>query len=75
MREIERALQREDQEKRDVLFLMRIDYYLFDEWDHTRKADVSAKVVGDFRNRKTSDGYRKNCDKLLKALACKQVNT
>ena len=68
IREIERALQREDQEKREVLFPIRIDDYLFDKWDHPRKADVVAKVVGDFRNWKDHDSYRKNFDKLLKAL-------
>jgi hypothetical protein len=47
-REIERALQREDREKRDVLFPVRIDNYIFDGWEHHRKADVISKVVGDF---------------------------
>lgn len=49
LREIERALQREDREKRDILFPVRIDDYLFTRWEHSRKADVTAKVVGDFR--------------------------
>jgi len=47
-REIERALQREDREKRDVLFPVRIDNYIFDGWEHPRKADVVAKVIGNF---------------------------
>lgn len=47
-REIERALQREDREKRNVLFPVRIDNYIFDGWEHPRKADVVAKVIGDF---------------------------
>ena len=45
IREIERALQKEDREHRNVLFPIRIDDYLFDEWDHPRKADVVSKVV------------------------------
>jgi len=48
-REIERALQREDRDKRDILFPVRLDDYLFTKWEHPRKADVIAKVVGDFR--------------------------
>ena len=66
--EIERALQREGQEKKEILFPIRIDDYLFDKWDHPRKADVIAKVVGDFRNWKDHEQYKKNFDKLLKAL-------
>jgi hypothetical protein len=48
LREIERSLQREDQEGTHVLFPIRIDDYIFREWQHERKADVVAKVVGDF---------------------------
>jgi uncharacterized protein YjbI with pentapeptide repeats len=48
LREIERALQREDREGKNVLFPIRIDNYLFDEWNHPLKGDVVAKVVGDF---------------------------
>ena len=47
LREIERALQREDSEKRDVLFPVRLDNYIFEQWDHHRKSDVISKVVGD----------------------------
>ena len=56
IREIERALQKEDREHRNVLFPVRIDDYLFDEWDHPRKADVVSKVIGDFRGGKRSRG-------------------
>lgn len=48
LREIERALQREDREHKNVLFPIAIDKYVFDEWDHPRRDDVLAKVVGDF---------------------------
>ncbi len=72
IREIERALQREDREKREILFPIRIDDYLFDKWDHPRKADVIAKVVGDFRDWKDHEQYKKNFPKLLKALNSKQ---
>src|SRR3990172_4668701 len=72
IREIERALQREDQEKKEILFPIRIDDYLFEKWDHPRKADVIAKVVGDFRGWKDHEHYKKNFPKLLKALNSKQ---
>jgi len=49
LREIELALQREGRGGKNVLFLVRIDDYLFDRWEHPRKADVVSKVVGDFR--------------------------
>ncbi len=48
LREIERALSREDREGKSVLFPIRIDDYIFKEWEHPRKTDVCAKVVGDF---------------------------
>jgi len=68
IREIERALQREDREKNEILFPIRIDDYLFNTWDHPHKADVIAKVVGDFREWKDHDKHKQNFDKLLKAL-------
>jgi hypothetical protein len=49
LREIERALQREDREGRNALFLIRTGDYFFDKWDPPCEADVVAKVVGDFR--------------------------
>ena len=58
IREIERALQKEDREHRNVLFPIRIDDYLFDEWDHPRKADVVSKVIGDFRGSEQSRDLR-----------------
>ena len=42
IREIERALQKEDREHKNVLFPIRIDNYLFEAWDHPRKADYVA---------------------------------
>lgn len=49
LREIERALQKEDRENKNVLFPIAIDNYVFDKWKHERKADVLNKVVGDFK--------------------------
>jgi hypothetical protein len=66
IREIERALQKEDREHRNVLFPIRIDDYLFDEWDHPRKADVVSKVAGDFSDNLAT--YAKAFHRFLDAL-------
>lgn len=68
IREIERALQREDKEKRSVLFPIRIDDYLLGKWDHPRKADVLSKVVGDFRHWRNPNAYQNALNKLVAAL-------
>jgi hypothetical protein len=68
IREIERALQKEDRERKGVLFPVRIDDYLFDVWDHPRKADVVSKVVGDFRGRHNLAAYSKAFARFLEAL-------
>ncbi len=74
LREIERALQREDREGRNVLFPLRIDEYLFEQWEHPRKADVLSKVVGDFRGWDHGvEKYRLSFEKLLKALRAEDV--
>jgi hypothetical protein len=53
LREIERALVREDNEGKNVLFPITIDDYLLTTWNHPRKVDVLAKVVGEFRGWQT----------------------
>lgn len=69
LREIERALQREDREGKNVLFPLTIDDYLFDSWEHPRKADVIAKVAADFRSwQRSLDTYTRAFDRFLKAL-------
>ncbi|MBI3742641.1 MAG: hypothetical protein HY257_12915, partial [Chloroflexi bacterium] len=69
LREIERALNREDKENKNILFPIRIDDYIFDKWEYPRKADVVAKVVGDFSEWSSSASkYGVAFDKLLKAL-------
>ena len=68
-REIERALNREDKEHKNILFPIRIDGYIFDNWEHPRKADVLEKVVGDFSSwERDAAKYDKAFDKLLKGL-------
>lgn len=72
IREIERALQKEDDLARrgkesEVLFPIRLDDYIF-EWNHHRRADVTAKNVGDFRNWNGPEKYKKAFDRLLRDL-------
>jgi uncharacterized protein YjbI with pentapeptide repeats len=73
VREIERALQKEDDIARkgrdnEVLFPIRLDDFVFAEWQHYRKADLIAKNVGDFRKWKNHDDYKKAFDRLLRDL-------
>lgn len=64
--EVERALQREEAERREVLFPVRLDDYVLDGWSHPRQADVRSKVIGDFRAwAKDPDGYQKAFTKLM----------
>lgn len=79
-REIERAIQEEDRRMRekqagksdgdlDVLFPVRVDDYIFDVWQHERKADVVKKVIADARNWDRDPAiYSKVRDKLIKDL-------
>lgn len=73
IRETERALQKEDDLARqdreaEVLFPIRLDDYIFTEWNHHRKADVIAKHVGDFRHWNEPQQYKKAFDRLLRDL-------
>jgi len=74
LREIERALQREDRENKNVLFPVRLDDYLFEKWEHPRKADVVSKVVGDFRGCEDQKAYGKAFGRLVLALNRSQNN-
>jgi uncharacterized protein YjbI with pentapeptide repeats len=73
IREIERALQKEDEIARqgkwaEVLFPIRLDDYIFTGWSHHRKVDVTAKNVGDFRLWNEPEKYKKAFDRLLRDL-------
>jgi len=74
IREIERALEKEDDDARagkpgDVLFPIRLDDHLFKTWQHPRKADVLAKHVGDFRKRrKDPAAYQTALKRLIRDL-------
>ena len=73
LREIERALQKEDAlvkqgKKSEVLFPIRLDDYVISGWDHHRQADLVRKNIGDFRNWRTKSQYQKAFGKLLDAI-------
>jgi hypothetical protein len=73
IREIERALQKEDVVAREgkeaeVLFPIRLDDYIFTGWQHHRKADVVAKNVGDFRQWTEPESYKKALQRLIRDL-------
>jgi len=69
LREIQRALNREDHEGRNVLFPVRIDDHIFKTWEHERKADVLSKVVGNFTGwHRSAAKYEEAFEKLLSAL-------
>ncbi len=73
LREIERALQKEDDFKRkgitkNVLFPIRLDDYIFKGWEHPRKADVIAKNIGDFREWNNPKEYKKSLARLVRDL-------
>ncbi|HEX8161499.1 MAG TPA: toll/interleukin-1 receptor domain-containing protein [Pyrinomonadaceae bacterium] len=79
LREIERALQKEDDlEKQgkggEVLFPIRLDDYIFTGWNHYRKVDVIAKNVGDFRQWNKPEKYKKSFDRLFRDLQVEQKN-
>ncbi len=76
IREIERALQEEDEavrqgnkKRKHILFPIRLDDYLFDEWEHERKADVVKVIAGNFRGwDKDASKYDAAFKKLMDAL-------
>jgi uncharacterized protein YjbI with pentapeptide repeats len=78
MREVHRALAREDEEGRDVLFPVRLDNHVFSpKWDHPLKQDISARVVGDFSGYVQDDArydskYRDSFRRLMSALGASE---
>jgi hypothetical protein len=52
-----------------ILVPISLDKYLFGTWEHERKADVLAKVVGDFRGwKRNAKKYDVALSKLLRSL-------
>jgi hypothetical protein len=69
LREIERALNREDREGKNILFPIRIDNYVFERWEHERKGDLLSKVIGDFRGwSRSAAKYERSLKRLVEAL-------
>lgn len=73
IRELERALQKEDalarrNEPNDVLLPIRLDDYVLNDWEHYRKADVTAKHLGDFRRWQEPDHYAAALERLVRDL-------
>jgi len=69
LKEIDLALSREQREGKDVLFPVRLDNYMFDDWKHAHKQAVLDKVVGDFRGWDFDNArYQTQFERLLGAL-------
>lgn len=69
MREIERALNREDKERKNILFPITLDNYVFEGWEHPRKVDLLNRVIGSFHGwNRDATKYDAAFQKLLKAL-------
>jgi uncharacterized protein YjbI with pentapeptide repeats len=67
-REVEAALEREDREKKDILFPIRLDDSIF-ESDEPWAAELRrSRHIGDFRNWKSHDDYAVALDRLVKDL-------
>ena len=73
IRELERALQKEDDLARrdqpsDVLLPVRLDAYVLDGWRHHRKADVTVKYIGDFSGWQEPESYARALERLIRDL-------
>jgi uncharacterized protein YjbI with pentapeptide repeats len=76
LREIERAILREDNERTSILLPIRIDDFVFEGWQNGRRADVVRKAVGDFTGWKhDSAKYRQSLGRLLRALRIEREDT
>jgi hypothetical protein len=72
IREIERALLREDETGTVILLPIRIDNYVLLVWEHSRKADIINKVIGDFTNWQDITKYDKSFKRLTDNLEKKE---
>lgn len=79
LREMERALQKEDRLRKlktdnpeidaDVLFPVRLDNYVLTDWKHERRDDLVSKVMSDFRECDSNgEKYERELSRLVKAL-------
>jgi uncharacterized protein YjbI with pentapeptide repeats len=67
IREVERALQKEQRESLEVLFPVRIDDYVL-EWNHSLQADILKRCIGDFRRWNDEREYKIAFARLVDAL-------
>jgi len=68
IREIERALQKEAREGKEVLFPIRVDDAVF-RWEHALQADLVRKVIGDFSRWREPTAYSAAVKNLLDGLS------
>ncbi|HUE73461.1 MAG TPA: toll/interleukin-1 receptor domain-containing protein [Pirellulaceae bacterium] len=71
IREIERALQKESRDKKEVLFPIRVDDAIF-SWQHGLQPDVVRKVMGDFRDWTDPAKYKASLKRLIECLQAPQ---
>lgn len=69
--EVETALNREIKENKTILFPIRLDDSIFDI-NESWAVDVQSRHIGDFRNWKNHDEYKKSLERLIKDLKAKQ---
>lgn len=67
-REVEAAREREDREKKDILFPIRLDDAIFASSEAWAAEIRRSKHIGDFRSWKSHDDYTKALDRLVKDL-------
>ncbi len=67
IREIERALQREQRDGKEILFPIRIDDSIF-SWEHELQPDLLRKTIGDFLDWKNPESYRASLERLVRNL-------
>ena len=67
-REVETAFEREDREKRDVLFPIRLDDSIFESTEAWANDIRRSRHIGDFRTWKNHDDYTTSFDRLVKDL-------
>ena len=67
-REVEAAIEREDREKNDVLFPIRLDDTIFDSKESWANDIKRSRHIGDFRNWKLHDDYAVALDRLVRDL-------
>lgn len=69
LREMERALRREKNEHRPVLYPVQVDSYVLEHWTHPWQTLVSQRLVADFRGwQRSAKRYQQGLNQLIIAL-------